>query len=217
MGDHLPENRAVFFIDGNNWYHGCRDIGLDDLGRLDYVKICRKLAGSRTWIGARYYIGRVPARGNPRLAVDQQRFMSRLLSADARFTAHYGRIEPRPAKNEAAMEIKRYLATLTTRIDPEVYRQLVRIANTHAMTSVMVEKAVDVQIAVDMVVMAERDEFETAYLLSADGDLTPAVEATRAKGKKVLVASPSSGARLAAACNSYIRLPRAWFTGLFTP
>jgi uncharacterized LabA/DUF88 family protein len=87
----------------------------------------------------------------------------------------------------------------------------------HARTTVMVEKAVDVQIAVDMVVMAERGEFETAYLLSADGDLTPAVEAARAKGKRVFVASPSSGARLAAACNSYFRLPRAWFTGMYAP
>ena len=213
----MPEDRAVFFIDGNNWYHGCKGIGLDDLGRLDYVKICQKLVGPRTWMASRYYIGRVPIVGNPRLAADQQRFMYQLLSADARFSAHYGRIEPRPAINEAAMEIKRYLATLTTRIDPVVYGELVRIANAHAKTSVMVEKAVDVQIAVDMVVMAERGEFETAYLLSADGDLTPAVEAVRAKGKKVFVASPSSGARLAAACNSYIRLPRAWFTGMYRP
>lgn len=211
----MPEDRAVVFIDGNNWYHGCRDLGLGDLGRLDYVKICQKLVGSRSWIGARYYIGRVPTAGDLRLASDQQRFMSRLLSADARFSAHYGRIEPRPAINKAAMEIKRYLATLTTRIDPAVYGELIRIANAHAKTSVMVEKAVDVQIAVDMVLMAERGEYDTAYLLSADGDLTPAVEGALAKGKKIYVASPSNGARLAAACTSYIRLPRAWFTEVY--
>ena len=56
----MPEDRAVFFIDGNNWYHGCRGIGLDDLGRLDYVRICQKLVGPRNWIASRYYIGRVP-------------------------------------------------------------------------------------------------------------------------------------------------------------
>lgn len=212
----MGDDRAVFYVDGNNWYHGCRSLGLEDLGRLDYAKVCQKLVGPRKWIGTRYYIGRVPATGNPRLASDQQRFMARLLSADSRFTAHYGRIEPRPANNQAAIEMKRYLANLTTRIDPVVYSELIRIANTHAKTSVMVEKAVDVQIAVDMVVMAERNEFDTAYLLSADGDLTPAVESARAKGKKVFVASPSSGARLAAACDSYIRLGRPWFADLFS-
>src|SRR5512138_455742 len=62
-----------------------------------------------------------------------------------------------------------------------------------------------------MVIMAEHNDYETAYLLSADGDLTPAVKAVREKGKKVFVASSTSGARLAAACDSFIRLPRAWF------
>jgi uncharacterized LabA/DUF88 family protein len=74
-----------------------------------------------------------------------------------------------------------------------------------------VEKAVDVQIAMDLVLMAERDEYDAAYLLSADGDLTPAVEFVRTKTKKVFVASASSGARLAAACDAFIPLRLEWF------
>jgi len=50
------------------------------------------------------------------------------------------------------------------------------LANRHAKTQVMVEKAVDVMLAVDLVVMAERDEYDAAYILSADGDYTPARE-----------------------------------------
>ncbi len=74
-----------------------------------------------------------------------------------------------------------------------------------------VEKAVDVFLAVDMVVMAERDEYDTAYLLSADGDFTPAVNAVRAHGKKVLAASAASGAKLAASVDTFIRLKPEWF------
>jgi hypothetical protein len=44
-------------------------------------------------------------------------------------------------------------------------------------------------LAVDMVRMAERNEYDTAYLLSADGDFTPAVKAVAEKGKKVFAAS----------------------------
>jgi uncharacterized LabA/DUF88 family protein len=62
-----------------------------------------------------------------------------------------------------------------------------------------------------MVVMAERDELDSAYLLSADGDFTPAVKAVRCHGKKVYIASISYGAQLAAAANSFIRLPPDWF------
>ena len=54
----------------------------------------------------------------------------------------------------------------------------------------MVEKAVDVMLAVDLVAMAIRNEYEAAYVLSADGDYTPAVEIARSLGKKVYAAAP---------------------------
>jgi uncharacterized LabA/DUF88 family protein len=208
-------DRSVFFVDGNNWYHGCAALGLRGLGRLDFARICRRLAGHREWTGCRYYVGRVPHSGDPRLAKEQQRFLATLKAQDPRISIHLGRLEPRPARSPVAHAIRRYLGGLTVRIDPTVYRELVRLADTHAHATVMVEKAVDVQIAVDMVVMAERDRYDTAYVLSADGDLGPAVEAVIASGRRVFVASPSSGARLASVCSTFIRLDRAWFAGLF--
>ncbi len=50
-------DRAILFIDGNNWYHSLVEIGLTVLGDLDYRKISEKLLGPRDWIGTRYYIG----------------------------------------------------------------------------------------------------------------------------------------------------------------
>jgi uncharacterized LabA/DUF88 family protein len=79
----------------------------------------------------------------------------------------------------------------------------------------MVEKAVDVMLAVDMVVMAERDQYDAAYLLSADGDFTPAVAAVRAHGKKVYGVSPAHGAQLAAAVDTFINLKREWFNDCY--
>ena len=55
---------------------------------------------------------------------------------------------------------------------------------------VWVEKAVDVQIAVDMIAMAQRGEYDAAYLLSADGDFTPAVEEVLNIGRKVSLPRP---------------------------
>ena len=49
-----------------------------------------------------------------------------------------------------------------------------------------VEKRVDVSLAVDMVSMAINQEYNVAYLLSADGDYVPAVEAVRSTDRKVL-------------------------------
>jgi hypothetical protein len=206
----MPD-RAVVFIDGNNWFHAIRDLGVDDRGRLNYRSISLKLLGPRTWVGTRYYIGRVPQRGDTRLYAAQRRFLAGLKSQDPRISAHLGRLEPRTVDDPAAKELQSYLSGLKVRIDSGVYHDLLRIARGHRNAEVMVEKAVDVMLAVDMVVMAERDEFDAAYLLSADGDFTPAVSAVKAHGKKVYAVSPEYGAQLAAVVDSFIRPTRDWF------
>ena len=210
----MPD-RAILFIDGNNWYHALRDIGLDDLGRLDYAAISTKLIGPRTWIGTRYYIGQVKQQQNTQLYADQRHFLSQLQKIDSRITVHLGRLEPRQVVNSAAEELAAYLANLEVRVDRRVYQDLVAMAKSHRLVEVFVEKAVDVMIAVDMVLMAARNDYDAAYLLSADGDFTPAVEAVRGLGKKVYAVSPGYGAQLAAAANSFLRLDREWFTDCF--
>jgi uncharacterized LabA/DUF88 family protein len=90
------------------------------------------------------------------------------------------------------------------------------IAKRHESTSALVEKAVDVMLAVDMVTMAMAGEYDAAYLLSADGDYTPAVDAVRTTGKKVYAVSPCTGAQLANAANSFIKLERDWFQGCYS-
>ncbi len=52
---------------------------------------------------------------------------------------------------------------------------------------------------------------DAAYILSADGDFTPAVQAVRAHGKKVYAVSTLPGAQLASVVNSFVRVPAVWF------
>lgn len=212
---HMPD-RAVIFIDGNNWYHSLRNAGVDDLALLNYAKISRKLLGPRDWLGTRYYIGQVQQHTNTRLYADQRRFLTRLQATDSRITCHLGRLETHLEKNEAARELREYLASLRVRIDKPVFHALMALAQRHEQIPVTVEKAVDVMLAVDMVEMAQRDEYDAAYLLSADGDLTPAVRAVRGRNKKVYGVSPAYGAQLGAAVNSFIRLDRAWFQDCYS-
>lgn len=209
------DDRAVVFIDGNNWYHSIKGIRVAEIGRLDYGKISRKLVGPRDWIATRYYIGRLPQTGDKTLYAAQRRFLASIRATDTRISTHLGRLEKRPIDDPAARELRSYLANLRTRIDPLVYHDLIRIAKNHRKTTTLVEKAVDVMLAVDMVAMAERNEYDAAYLLSADGDFTPAVTTIRDSGKKVYVASPAAGAQLASVANSFIRLPREWFNDCY--
>ncbi len=209
--------RAVVFVDGNNWYHSLRDLGLTDLQRLKYPRVFDKLAGpARTWLEARYYIPDVGPMGSARLVADQRDFLRQLREQDTRIQIiQTGRLEPRVTNNEAAKALLRYLADLKVRIDRQVYSDLVALAKTHEKARVFVEKAVDVQIAVEMVEMAIADRYDVAYLLSADGDYTPAVEAVRGHGKKVFSATPAHCAKLAAAVNTHIPLNAPWFDDCF--
>ena len=205
-------DRAILFIDGNNWYHSLRNAGLNEVGRLDYARVSEKLIGpSRKWVGTRYYIGQVRQQSQPTLYAEQRRFLARLTNRDNRITVHLGRLEPRSVDNPAAYELSAYLGSLTTPIDSTVYRDLFELANRHRVVETQSEKAVDVMLAVDMVQMAMRDEYDAGYILSADGDYTPVAAAVHALGKKVYAASPAYGAQLAAKVKSFIRLTPSWF------
>jgi len=146
---------------------------------------------------------------------NQRRFLARLAATDKRISYHLGRLEPRTVLNEAAGELRQYLREFNTHCDPLVFQDLMALANKHLEITVMVEKAVDVHIAVDMVMMAQQDDFDVAYLLSADGDFTPAVKAVRSLGKKVFGASPLYGAELASVVNAFIRLDAKWFSDCY--
>lgn len=209
--------RATFFLDGNNWYHSLKDLGFANLQRLRYPRVFEKLAGpARTWTEARYYIPDVGPMGSPVLLAEQREFLKQLREQDDRIcVVQTGRLEPRAAKSEAARRLLEYLAGLKIRIDPRVYHDLVALGRAHEKAHVFVEKAVDVQIAVDLVQMAIGDKFDVAYLLSADGDYTPAVEAVRSHGKKIFSATPAPCAKLAAAVNTHIPLRTAWFDDCF--
>ena len=208
-------DRAIFFIGGNNWYHSLRKIGLDNIGQLNYARVCEKLAGPRTWDATRYYIPHIGVMGSPRLLAEQRNFLAQLQEQDPRKSVHFGRLEPRASESAAARELLRYLGELKVRIPTQVFRDLVSLGRAYAHTRVFVEKAVDVHIAVDMVSLAASDDYDSAYLLSADGDFTPAVDAVRKWGRRVFAVSPAPGAKLGAAVDSYVRLKREWFDGCF--
>lgn len=205
-------DRAIVFIDGSNWYHSLKEAGISAPGDIDIGKLSRKLVGpAREWLGSRYYTGRVNQQEAPEVYAKQRRFMSRLTS-DPKVTAHYGRLETRPAKNDLAEELAQYMAALRMRIDMKIYQELVSMAHRHRKVMVTQEKAVDVMLSVDLVLMGHRNEYDAAYLLTADGDYTPAVKAVREVGKKVYCASPATGAQLAAAANTFIPLKASFFS-----
>src|SRR5687768_6268233 len=96
-------HRAIFFIDGNNWYHSLRRNGIGAPAELDYAKISSKLAGPRQWIETRYYIGALDQSHDRDAYADQRRFLDRLRNTDPRIRVLLGRLEPRRERNALAV------------------------------------------------------------------------------------------------------------------
>lgn len=124
-------DRAVVFIDGNNWFHGLCRVGVEDRGRLDYKKISEKLVAPREWVGTRYYIGQINQRDNAALYAQQRSFLARLANTDPRISVHFGRIEPRIVANEAANELQDYLTAIKSKLDASIFAELSDIAKRH--------------------------------------------------------------------------------------
>lgn len=74
--------------------------------------------------------------------------------------------------------------------------------------SSVVEKGVDINIAVDMMRYAYNDSYDVAILVSGDGDFATVVEAVKDRGKHVEVAAVKSGEsyHLRNACDKFIPL-----------
>lgn len=215
VGESKRINRAMIFVDGSNFYHGLKHLGARRLGQLDYAKIAKKLIGPRTWVGLRYYVGQVQQSGDGSDYAGQRSFVDRQRALDDRITFYFGRLERRDAPSDAAVELLQYLAALRTKVDSDVFRDLVEIGKRHKTSQVTVEKAVDVMLAVDLVVLAERDQFDTAYILSADGDYTHAAQHVKSAGKKVFAAAGTRGHQLAGVVDHFIEIDLAWISDCY--
>lgn len=83
--------------------------------------------------------------------------------------------------------------------------------------STMVEKGVDVMLAVDLVTHAYKEHYDTAIIVSGDADFYPALQAAKDVGKHIEVAAfetniSSEAARVA---DLHIKLTKTFFTGLW--
>ena len=206
----IQQQRAILFIDGNNFYHGMKSLGLSSVN-LNYKKFSQKLILSREWVETRYYIGQVKREGDLTRYSKQRKFLAMLNKLD-RINYFLGRVESRSSK-DVAKKLTRWLDSLSERLDVTVSKQVISqlrgIANTES--TQYVEKAVDVMIATDMVSMAYENKYDVAYLLSADGDFTPAVKKAREIGRKVFVASPLPGYQISQVADIFIPLTREFF------
>lgn len=206
----MAATRCTVFIDGSNFYHGLHRLGVDGQN-LDYRGMAKKLLLGRELQEIRYYVGKLSG-DLPRMR-RQGHALKGLRQQGVR--VELGRVEKNtmPAHaNPLARRLRKVIAARRAELPPSLTAELEALCNQEV--AYYVEKQVDVLIAVDMVGMAQRDEYDLAYLLSADGDFVPVLREIRRHGKRVFVASPRRGHQLAQAADAFIHLSSDWLGGL---
>ena len=207
----MASKRGILFIDGSNFYHAARDIGVAT-SELDYQALAHKLVLDRVCAGIRYYVGAVS--GDLSRIAAQGKFLDNIRAQGVQVTL--GRIERRmlaPDKNPVIVKLKELIEDYHADLREPFLGKLEELCQTRSPQ--YTENRVDVSIAVDMIMMAYEDAYDVAYLLSADGDYVPAVEAVKSKGKKVFAASPATGRELKNAVDTFIPLRREVFRFAF--
>ena len=211
----FDSERAVIFIDGNNLYHGVDRLGIGQSSMdINYDRLSEKLVDGRKWTGTRFYIGKVPKEYNLEAHRNQLQLISDFEKCD-RIQHYFGRLEKRRVHDSVSKHIKKWLNNLPGRdnisVNDNAIVELRQIID-HQKTW-LVEKAVDVMIATDMVSMAYEDKYDVAYLLSADSDFTPAIEKVRESGRKVFVASADPANQLSKVATGHIPLNEGFLDG----
>ncbi len=169
-----PKFRAITYIDGFNLYHGIRENGWRDCLWLDVVSLSHQLiARSNRLTEAKYFTARI--RG-------------------AEPGDNDGRAKQREAKRKRQSD---YLEALATMDRLQIYEghylpKTVTCRGCGSSWSRPEEKKTDVQIATQMLVDAFEDRFDTAVIVSGDGDLVPPMVEIKKRhpGKRLICAFP---------------------------
>jgi len=94
-------------------------------------------------------------------------------------------------------------------------RAAIRLGRLEPRDKTFVEKGIDIAIAVDMLSMAFHDAYDTAVLVSSDGDFVKVIEAVRDLGKHVEVACFRKAYHVKQAADKVIELNQSFLAPLW--
>lgn len=191
------KERVAIFIDGSNFYHGLKDyIGNT---RVDFKKLADLLCGDRELIRIYYYNVPVNQEAFPDIYKDQQRFFGGLNTIPY-FELKLGRLEKRTAKLDKEALIKTFGGDIAKQILEKWGESIVTY----------VEKGVDIDLATDMLRLAYNNAYDTAVIVTGDGDFVSAIKGVKDMGKHVENANfkDGKGYHIRAVCDKFISLDR---------
>jgi len=165
--------RTCILIDGGNFYHlALKKIGTNEAG-FDFKNFSDFLNGPRTLSLKRYYIGTVRER-------DGDERSRALVASQVRNLAHLRNLGWQTKTSKLRIRFEEIV------IDKRVreYQTLLNAGIKTVHIERQREKGIDVKLATDLIMGAVDNTYDTAILVSSDGDLVPAIDWVRGRFKK---------------------------------
>lgn len=190
----IKKERVAIFIDGSNFYHGLKACISNT--KVDFSKFSQLLCGGRELVRAYYYNAPVNQQAFPDIYKD---FFGSLKTVPY-FVLKLGRLEKRTIKVDKEALIKTF-GEDTAKLILEKWGEVI---------TTYVEKGVDIDLATDMLRLAYNNAYDTAIIVTADGDFVSAVKGVKDMGKHVENAnfSDGKGYHIRTACDRFIPLDK---------
>jgi len=167
--------KVCIFIDGANFYHiVLKKLGVQEID-FDFEKFANFLANGRQIIkfGKRFYVGTVREDANNPRSIEA---MSKQTSLFTRLRSYKWEIKTSKLrrKNERIV------------IDDRVtdYKNLLKKGIKQIEFTRWREKGIDVKLAVDLIVGAIDNQYDTAIIVSSDQDIIPAIDWVKYRRRK---------------------------------
>ncbi|MCM8829498.1 MAG: NYN domain-containing protein [Candidatus Omnitrophica bacterium] len=183
--------RVTIFIDGSNFYHGVKENIKKT--NIDFMKFAQKLCGKRQLCGVYYYNAPLKKEFNFEQYKTQQKFFNYIQNLPG-FNLKLGHLEFREILIEKEKIILESLDGQFYEVDTiDEVKKLCKRENTIfwgriSPTKYPIEKGVDILLACDMLSLAYNDAYDTAILVSGDGDFAYVIKNIKLLNKKVEVA-----------------------------
>ncbi len=162
--------KVIVFIDGNNLFHRMWEFYKTHM--IDIQELANTLCCSnRELKQVRYYYSPFVKQVNEKTASLQQIYVEGMRKTTPNLHISQGK----------------YIKTRTI-LKKEVFKKIKDIITPEDLTG-YVEKGVDVQIAVDMINLGIKKEYDTAILVSTDSDFVPILTCLKLHGIKMQVAA----------------------------
>ena len=176
--EHIETERISIFIDAGNFYHlVLKKLGLNEV-EFNFEGFVNFIANGRQIIenGKRFYIGTVREKRDghesTKAMSNQTKLFSELINSGG-WVIQTSKLRTRTEKIKIDDRVVNYQQILKSGIKEVIYKK-------------SREKGIDVQLAVDLLIDAFDNKYDTAVIISSDTDMVPAINVVRNRlGKKV--------------------------------